>query len=188
MNPSKKDPQPDPLTAIWRSEPSPAGVDLDDLRSEAARRRRKMVLVVVGEVLLTAGLIAWTVAVLLSDGPTSSRTVLWLAAAWLTWTVVAGFATWNRWGSWAATTESTRAYLALSEERARRRMRSAGFVLGLAAVVAAVALALGYDGLTGLVLLGLYAAWAIWYRHRARRDLDGIRRTAAEFGGEEGPV
>jgi hypothetical protein len=147
-----------------------------------------MVLVVAGEVLLTAGLIAWTVSVLLSDGPTSSRTVLWLAAAWLTWTVVTGFATWNRWGSWEASTESTRAYLALSEERARRRVRSAGFVLGFAALVAAVALVLGYADLTGLALLGLYAAWAIWYRQRARRELEEIRRTAAEFGGEERPV
>ena len=188
MDPRKEDAEPDPLTAIWRSGSSPAGFDLDDLRSEVVRRRRNMVRVVAGEVLLTVGLIAWTVAVLLADGPTSSRTVVWLAAAWLTWTVVTGFALWNRWGVWKAATESTRTYLTLLEEQALRRVRSAGFVLGFVAVAAAGAVALGHTGITGLALLGLYAAWATWYRHRARRELEEIRRTAAEFGGEEGTL
>lgn len=188
MAENKQDEPVDPLKVIWRGEQRSPRIGVEDLRAEAARRRRKMLLVVAGEVVLTAGLIALTVTIVRADGPTSSGTVTWLAALWLTWVIAAGFATWNRWGVWQPAAETARSYLALSEERARRRGRVASFVLGLVVVQAVVLLVMGEARVAGLALVALYGGWAVWYGRKAHRELEDIRRIAAEFQDGDGKV
>lgn len=175
----------DPLKAIWAGEQPPARVGVEDLRVEAARQRRGMLLVVAGEVVVTVGLIALSLVLVASDGPISPGTVTLLATLWLTWLVAAGFAMWNRWGMWKPAAETARSYLALLEERARRRGRVANFVLGLISVHLVVVLILGEVRGIGLAVVALYAAWAVWYRRKAHCELEAIRRMAAEFH-EEG--
>ena len=188
MAPSEQEGSVDPLTEMWTADRPPMEVDLADLRAEAARRRRQMLLFMSGEVVLTVGLVAWTVVVLLQGAPALAGNALWLGAAWLTWVVVAGFAMWNRRGMWRATAESTRSYLALLEEQARGRARGAAFVVGLVAVMAAAAILLGYTSAIGFAILGLYGACSAWYHRKARRELREIRRIAAAFRGEDRPL
>lgn len=173
---------------IWAAERPPGRVRISELRAEAARRRRKMALVVAGEVVLTIGLIVLTLTTLLADDPTGAAAKVWLAAAWLTWAIAAAFATWNRRGVWAPETETARSYLALSEERARRRRRAAAFVLGLTACLAVALIVADEVTVPGLIVVALYAGWAGWYGWKAHRDLDEIRRVAADFRKDEGEV
>jgi len=174
----------DPLTATWTAEGTPPRIDVDDLRRIANRRRRRIHLVMAGEGVLTAALAGLTIVVLFADGPASPDTRLRLAAAWVIWCAVTGFAVWNRRGLGRARTESTRSYVALLAERARRRARTAAFVSGLVVVMAVTAGVAGYLGITSAALLAAYVGWAVWYHARARRELEGLRGVASELGGE----
>lgn len=178
-------PTPDPLATLWKSDEAPRPVTVDDLRAELTRRRWRMVGVVIGEVALTVALVVLTLTVFTGDGPTTARALGSLGLLWLTWLVAAAFATWNRWGRWRASTESAESYVALLEERARRRRRVADFVLGLVAVQLVVFVALGEVHSLGVVIIALYATWAIWYRSRASRELATIRGIAAQLRGED---
>lgn len=181
-------PTPDPLGTLWKRDEAPRPVTIDDLRTELRRRRRRMIGVVAGEVALTAALVVLTLTAFKSDGATTTRSLGFLGPLWLTWLVAAAFATWNRWGRWRASTESAESYVALLEERTRRRRRVADFVLGLVAVQLAAFVTFGEVHLLGLVLIALYATWALWYRRRANRDLANVRRIAAQLRGEESDV
>lgn len=140
-----------------------------------------MLLVVAGEALLTLGLIAITIAVLGGEGRPAPETRLWAGLAWTTWLILVVFALWNRRGVWTAHTESARSFIALSEERARRRVRAASFLFGFTALLGVVIALLGWFGTaTGAVIL-LYLGGALGYGRRARRELASIRRIAAEF-------
>jgi len=174
----------DPLAASWNSEHSPPPIDLEELRATADARRYRTRLVMAGEGILTAGLVGLSATFLVQGGPASAANRAWLLVAWLTWVAVTGFATWNRRGVARAKAESTRSYVALLEERARRRVRGAAFVLGAVAVMALAAGVLGYLGTASGTLLGLYGGWAIWYGVRARQDVDEMRRVRSDLGGE----
>jgi len=188
MAPDDTTPPIDSLSAAWTAEHTPPRIDPEDLRRTADCRRHQTRLVMAGEGLLTAALAGLTLFVLLADGSTSPHTRRWLVAAWVTWCAVTGFAAWNRRGLGRARTESTRSYVALLAERARRRDRAAVFVFGLVAVMAATAGVTGYLGVTSAALFVVYAGWAVWYRARARRDLEELTRVAAELGGDTDPV
>jgi hypothetical protein len=178
-------PTPDPLRTLWKRDQAPRPVTVDDLRAELTRRQRRMVGVVIGEVVLTAGLGMLTLTVFTGDGPATARTLGWLGLLWLTWLVVAAFATWNRWGAWRASAESAESYVALLEERTRRRRRVADFVLGLVAVQLVVFSPFGGVHPLGLVIIALYATWAVWYRGRASRELAAIRGIGAQLRGDD---
>ena len=171
----------DPLKALWTREEPPRRIDVEDLREEVRRRRRRMLVTVAGELVLTLALVALTVVLLGADGPARPRDVTWLGLLWLTWLIAAGFATWNRWGVWTPSAETARSYLELSVERARRRRRVGTFVLALASILLALLLFLGEVHLLGLALMAAYVAWAAWYRRRADRDLEAVREIDAEF-------
>lgn len=141
---------------------------------------------VLGELLLTAGVFGVSAA-LLADAPRAPQRVTATGLLWITWLVAAGFATWNRWGVWRPSGETALSYLALSEERARRRRRVADFVLGLVFLQALLFPFFGQVRWTGLILVALYVGWAVWYRWRAGRELAVIRRIASEFQAE-GPT
>ena len=183
--------RPDPvdtLKALWHTEQPPERISIEHLRAEVARRSRRMLLVVAGELVLTAALIALTVSLLGANGPASSRLAAWLGLLWLTWLVAAGFATWNRWGVWRPSGETAQSYLALSEERTRRRRRVANFVLALVAVQLVGVLVFGEARAVGLGIAALYAGWATWYRRKAGRELHAIRLVAEEFRRGSGTV
>jgi len=181
MNPGEDQEPVDGLKALWTLEEAPEQVTVEALRTEVARRRRRMLWTVAGEMVLTLGLVVLSVSLLGGDEPASSRDLTWLGLLWLTWLIIAGFATWNRWGVWQPSGETARSYLALLEERARRRMRAGTFVLGLVFVQFALLLVFGELRSLGLLIVGLYAGWAGWYRWRAARELASIRGIADEF-------
>lgn len=181
MADDKRDQPVNRMRDVWMSESPPERVRLEVLRAEARRRRRRMGLVVLLEIVLTGVLIAVTVSIVLDAGATGGR-MAWLGAVWLTWLAVAGFATWNRWGVWSPQAETARSYLMLAAERARRRRRAALFVFALTAVQAA-ALFATRDGITvaGIAIVLLYAAWAVWYGIAAQRDLTRFRGLSAQL-------
>lgn len=181
MSPDERNDTADPLKALWTHEQPPGRIALEDLRAEMKRRRWRMLVTVAGEGVLTLGLVALTVVVLGADGAASPSTVTWLGLLWLTWVIAAGFATWNRWGVWRPSAETARSYLALSEERARRRRRVATFVLGLVSLQLVVLLVVGEAHPVGLALVAAYVGWAVWYRRRAGRDLEAVRRITDEL-------
>lgn len=187
MRPDEAHDAVDPLAELWTLEQPPERIEVEDLRKEVKRRRRRMLVTVAGELILTLALVALTVVLLGADGPASPGEVTWLGLLWLTWLIAAGFATWNRWGVWTPSTETAQSYLELSEERALRRRRVGTFVLGLTVVQLVLLLVLGEVHLLGLAIVAVYVAWAAWYRRRAGRDLEAVRRVAAEFraGGRE---
>jgi hypothetical protein len=178
----------DGLKSLWTLEEPPERIDVEDLRREVSRRRRRMLWTVGGEIVLTLGLVVLSLGLLGGPEPASPRELTWVGLLWLTWLIIVGFATWNRWGIWQPSGETARSYLALSEERARRRKRAATFVLGLVSVQFVLLLAFGENRLPGLVVVSLYTGWAGWYRWRAVRDLAAIRRIAEEFGTGDRPA
>lgn len=188
MNPGEPQEPEGRLKALWTLEQPPGGIAVEDLHAEVARRRRRMVWIVAGEVLLTVGLVVLTVHLLGANRPASPRLLTWLGALWLTWLITAGFATWNRWGVWRPSGETAWSYLALSEERARRRRRVATFVLGLVSVQFVLVLIFGEVRAVGLATVTLYAGWAAWYRWKTGRELRAIRRISREFRGGSPPM
>ena len=113
------------------------------------------------ELVLTLGLVVVTVA-LLADGPRAPQRVTAIGLLWIAWLVAASFATRNRWGVWRPSGEPALGYLALSEERARRRRRVADFVLGLVFLQVLRFPFFGQVRWTGVVLVALYVGWAVW--------------------------
>lgn len=176
------DHQPREWAELWEADRPPEPARLQDLRAEAARRRRRMKLTVAAEVAVTTGAVALSVLLLRDGGPHAAARLAWL---WLTWLIAAGFATWNRWGVWGPETESAVSYLALAEERARRRWRVAVFVLVLTGAQGALLFLAGLAGTPATFVVVLYAAWAVWYGWRARRDMAEVGRIATEFRQEE---
>lgn len=170
----------DVMKTLWTMEEPPERTSVEDLRREVERRRRRMLMTVAGELVLTLGLIAVSMG-LLADGSGSPQRLTSVGLLWVTWLVAAGFATWNRWGVWRPSGETALGYLALSEERARRRRRVADFVLGLVFLQLVMFSFFGAMEWVGLALVALYVGWAVWYRRRAGRELAELRRIASEF-------
>lgn len=179
------------LAAEWQSglADPPA---LEQLARRERAHRRRLAVVVVLEVLVTAAAMAGSVALVRGRGDV----VAWTAAvaAWVTLVAVLAFAVWNRRGTWRPLARTVEGYLAVSELRCRRKIRTARFVAGF--VLAGTAALTGWrvlrlggfamaDGpeawwrlaLPAVVVLA-YLAWAVWYARRARRELawlEGLR-------------
>lgn len=178
----------DDLRSLWTLEAEPPREpSVEALRNEVERRRRKMLLTVAGEVVFTLCLIAVSAALLAGGGDAPHR-VTAVVLLWVTWLVAAGFATWNRRGLWRSSGKTALGYLALLEERARRRRRVADFVLGLVILQLVLAFLFGMIEWLGGAIVALYVGWALWYRRRATGDLVRIRGISAELRAGDEPV
>ncbi len=181
MNDRRSDGSTDPLRELWAREDPPHQVNLEDLRADAARARRRTNWVIAGEVLITAVLIGQTIRAVRGEPQLGDGLLPWLTIAWATWVMAVAFAAWNRLGARRAHTETARDYLALSEARARARMRTAAFVLVLTVALGSAIVALGGFGWILAAVVALYLGWALWYGRRAWRDLATVRQVVAEF-------
>ena len=170
----------DALTETWQAaEPVPH--DLSGFSLELKRRARLRLLMVAGEVILTAALIWLSVQLLGSGGPDGRALIL--TGLWLFWLVATVFAWWNRRGQWERSVASTDDFASLSLERAGRKIRVVWFTVGLlVAQLAFVGVLIGtglVDELGGssLSLAGVFAGvsavyliWCRWYYRRARSE------------------
>ena len=168
----------DALTEAWQQE-EPGPFEVDDIKSVLGARRRLTWMVVLGELMVTAGLIG--VTVWLSGPATVGADTLFLVGAWLFWGLATGFAWWNRRGQWRLSVASPEDFVRLSLERAERKIRVAWFSAGLlvAQVAFVVALSLGRDspaqGLGSMlstlaIVVAAYSGWTVWYYRRARHE------------------
>ena len=106
----------------------------------------------------------------------------WLATLWAFAAIAAGFAWWNRRGTWSPIGGGVAEYARLTRLRCRRQRRSIRFALALFAAEAAavVALLAGFDRLTPLAgaLLALsaaaVAAWCLATERRVARELAAV--------------
>lgn len=129
------------LQRLWQSEGVPPDVDAV-ARRRAERGRRRMLLALVMEALVVLAVGAWSVH-LLATRPDPALIVI-LLVFWAFAGTLVGFGILTRRGTWAPASESTRSYLRLSLERARRRERLARGTLKLMALwlIAAITLLL----------------------------------------------
>ncbi len=184
----------DQIAAAWQQESAPA----PDLHAAVHARARsntiRLWLIVASELLLTSALVALTVWKLASD--LDAITVPLLAWIWLAWAVTAGFAFRNRRGVWQTAGEATLDYIRLGEERARRKVNTARFTVGVVlAQACALALLVGWrvsvqalsinDLASRILLLALvclaYVGWAIWFRRRAETEHSHYRQLRDEL-------
>jgi hypothetical protein len=192
----------DVLASEWARQAPPApGVDAL-LRARVRRQGARLALVTAGEAVLAAAFLAGSAWLVLRspDGPT----IAWAAAVWVFTFACAGFALVNRRGIWRAEGATTRAYVDLTLERCRRRVRTARFVYALlAAEVAFIvpwtiweirsraavpgALPAGTAWRIGGIaaLVAAFAAWAWAFRRRALREMEellDLKRAIEEAG------
>lgn len=175
----------DGLAASWKEagNTAPTGDLARTVESRQRRGTQRLWLIAGLETLIVAGIVVFTATTLLR-GPNTFE-IVYLIALWVVLVVALGFAIENRRGLWRPDGESTADYLSLCEERARRKLRTAHFVLQLVLVQTIFVLALAgwkamrAGGVSGLLadaaLLGAavtaYTGWALWFRGRARREL-----------------
>ena len=178
------------LEQRWQSEAVPAEVEAEARRRmERGRRRLLLELVLTGIVVLGVG--AWSVHVLTTEPETA--TIVAMLVFWTFAGILIGAGILNQRGMWAPAEESTRSYLRLSLERARRKEELSRFSLWLMAfwfVVAAglliwsAAEAIQSDQpllpvlLRGALILGLTFGVLGYFAERSRRR---ARETATEL-------
>ncbi len=171
----------DALAESWQGEePNPLGEQ--SFRARLEGRRRTMLLVVLGELALTIGLIWLTISL---SGPASvGADAVLLTVLWVSWAVATGFAWWNRRGQWRVSVASSQEFLQLSLDRATKKIRVARFSAGLlilqALFVTWLWLSTAETGpaakspsamlLLLLTMVIVYTCWTIWYYRRARRE------------------
>lgn len=170
----------DAVAEAWQS-PEAGLPDAAGFEAELRRRRRNSRLVVGGELLITAFLVWITVE--LVRGAAASTDAVAVGGLWLIWLVATGLAWWNRWGQLEQSAASTEAFVRLSLERARRKVRVVWITLGL---LVAQVLFLGWlwgrggaarpsgNAMPGWwLILGVFAAylaWCVWYYRRSRSE------------------
>ena len=175
------------LTELWHEQGRPPEPDPELVR-RVRRHTRAMILVTAAEVLVLAGLAAFTV-VLLRRGIDGAQAVL-LALLWGLAVAAEVFALLNRRGSWRADAADAASYLVLAERRARAKLRVARAVIILAlaqaCVLAALLASLGSRPAVAVAwtagVASLYVAWAVWYGRGARRELADLTRARALSG------
>ena len=159
------------------------------MRAAVTRQSRLMRILLGGEIILTVGVLGW-VGYLVAERPTPTM-IGWGIAALVHSGLVWGFAMWNRRGVWAPLGESTREYLALALERARREAQAARFVIGLMsietlAVIGYVRsvrpLATGWSWLVPAAVIVSALGWAIHRLVHSGRNIARLRSTARELG------
>jgi hypothetical protein len=169
----------DDLRALWRDAEGPAPPSPSGVRRLLRRRQWRLAAIVCGEVAVTGVVVAATIWRVRRGLDEFWWT--WLVLVWTSWATVGAFAVWNRWGVWRSAERSTRAYLRLLLEQARRRRRTARFVLLFVCLQAlAVAALFAWGEVRGTTRLGawglwaavcgLYVLWALWYGRRAARE------------------
>lgn len=184
----------DDLTISWREQaPAPPHAAL-------LRRARTHTLLMWLVTLTELGLL-FSLAVFsrwyLTGGAIPSKVAL-LVILWTVTIAIAGFAIWNRHGSWRADSETTEAYLDLTERRARAKVRVARFIRAVTGVQAALAVALvwanvaasGAPSASRVLLAGFlaafaaasYCAWSVWYERRAREEIAEVAAARGLFG------
>ncbi|HEX5758905.1 MAG TPA: hypothetical protein VF121_06885 [Thermoanaerobaculia bacterium] len=173
------------LAEAWSAAaPEAASTALEAASAPLARivRRHRVRLVAAaaseaGVLLGAAALSAWV----LRDG-LAGWEAAWLATLWAFAAIAAGFAWWNRRGTWAPIGGGVAEYARLTRLRCRRQRRSIRFALALFAAEAAavVALLAGFDRLTPVsgALLALsaaaVAAWCFATERRVARELAAV--------------
>jgi hypothetical protein len=164
------------------------------IRAAVTRQSRLMRILLGVEIVLTVGVLGW-VGYLVAERPTPAM-IGWGIAALVHSALIWGFAMWNRRGVWAPLGESTREYLALALERARREARAARFVIGLVSIealaVAAYVLsvrprATGWSWLVPAAVIGSALGWAIHRLIHSGRNIARLRSAGRELGLDVGP-
>jgi len=189
----RQDPGWQHLQQLWQSEVVPPDIEAA-ARQRVQRGRRRMFLAVAAEAFVVLAVGAWSVH-LLTTRPDPAL-IITLLVFWTFAGILVGFGILTRRGTWAPSSESTRAYLTLSLERARRREQLARQALKLMVLwlIAAVGL-LGWSAFGAvregepllpllrsaapvlLLTFGLLGILTDWSRRRARREithLEGI--------------
>jgi hypothetical protein len=193
------------LMEAWQSEvpeePAPAPLS-DEVRRRIRRKVRLqsygLILLAVFEVAGCAGILLWLFRDLLEDGPNAVEIAGFAGTAFFV-AVALAFTFWNRRGAWWPAAESTRAFVDLSLERCRRKLRTLRFcpwllAAELAFVIPWAAWAIqtrpelgAKDGVlvfgwTALASAGLLVWWA-WYRKktlRERAEWEELRRSLGD--------
>lgn len=189
------------LQRLWQSEGVPPDVDAA-ARRRAERGRRRMLLAIVMEAFVVVAIGAWSVH-LLATQP-DPAIIVTLLVFWTFAGILVGFGILTRRGTWAPDSESTRSYLKLSLERARRREEFARGALKLMALwlIAAMGLLLWSavdvvrEGEALLPLLrnsaavfvmtfGLLGILTEWSRRRARAEITKLEGIVDAFREDE---
>lgn len=150
------------LMEAWQSEapgePAPAPLS-DEVRRRIRRKVRLhsygLILLAVFEVTGCAGILLWLFRDLLEDGPNAVEISGFAGTAFFV-AVALAFSFWNRRGAWWPAAESTRAFVDLSLERCRRKLRTLRFCPWLLAAELAFVIP--------------WAAWALLSRDAGRED------------------
>ncbi len=182
------------LVDAWRSAPedtadpdAPAGLSdgaVRRIRSRVTWHGRRLVLIAAGEVMLAVGVAAWFGRGFLDPRrPTDLAAMIGTAVLFA---IAFGFSVRNRLGLWRPASEATRAFVELSIERSRRKLRTVRFcrwflALELALLIPWLAWLLAERGqppaawigpFAWLALLtGGFAAWTVWFQRRTLREL-----------------
>lgn len=177
----------------WRSEEgsTPAAIGRAEIERRVRRQNVRLRLLAVADAFVVTGFLALSgyMAVRIPD----PLMIVWAAAVWVFTFVALAFTIRNRRGIWAASAETTSAYLELSVERCRRKVRTARFGMQLLAAEIVFLLLWGTWEMAahperlaerpGRLLLryGLIAlfaagtiAWATLYRRSALREMTRI--------------
>lgn len=177
------------LRELWREE---SETDLQTLHELPRRVRRQTLRMFVWSVLegvLTLGL-AWVVLRVALRNP-DPPTLAWAVAIGIFFIVALTFTFYNRKGIWRASAETTRAFLDLRAERARRKLQTVRFSRWLLAaeVVFLIPWTIWdasvssqtparYALMGGLTAVLVIAAlgWSIWYRKCALEELERLEQ------------
>ncbi len=177
--------------AAWRTDwqapqTSDAAMLHLDLRRLVDRKRRNMALGLFGQLLFGVLMLAFS-AWFASNRPTLEW-ILWAAVIWAGTFFAAGFAVWNKGGTWKAWSQSNAAFLDLSRQRCQRELQA--LRIGrwfLALQLAIVTVWLSWDYAMRRIPMGPYffgggvtillaAAYLEWFAARERRSLRDLRR------------
>jgi hypothetical protein len=191
MTPREPDDELMTWRAEWQAEAGPSPEALEAIRRRVRRQSRGMALLLAGELLLAAGALVFLIRfAILHPDPMDVVTMagLCLLTLWAT-----ACSLWLRRGLWKPETETTAAFLALSVDRARRRLRglrAAWWLLGgetalfipwiwhslhLGDPPTAGALAAAYGFL--FLVVATTAAILIWIGRWTRRELGRLEET-----------
>ena len=182
--------------AAWRTDwqapqTSDAAMLRLDLRRLVERKRRNMALGLAGQLLFGVAMLAFS-AWFASTRPTLEW-ILWAAVIWAGTFFAAGFAVWNKAGTWKALSQSNAAFLDLSRQRCLRElsaMRIGRWFLAVQLAIVTVWLSWDYAmrrlpmgpyffGVAVTILLA--AGYLEWFAARERRSLRDLARLD-EFG------
>jgi len=177
--------------AAWRTDwaahsPADAAMLRLDLRRLVERERRNMALGLCGQLLVGAVLLVFS-AWFVSTRPTLEW-ILWAAVIWVGTLFAAGFAVWNKAGTWKALSQSNAAFLDLSRRRYLRELRAIRLGRWFLAVQLAIVTAwlswdyairrlpMGPYFFGGAVTILLAVAYLEWFALRERRCLLDLGR------------